>query len=146
MWPAVDRCATDVKHKEGGQQAHDEQLQQRSGRREGRTQHDRAHERPHRQPPRAARASTTAALPARANIFISYLLYLSIPKTCGAFLEGGIRSAAPSAMLWFVLAASLGAPAEQLMPQGDGANAADVAAASGVAAGVDAAHPSGVGN
>jgi hypothetical protein len=44
MWPAVARCATDVKHKEGGQQAHDEQLQQRSGRREGRTQHDRAHE------------------------------------------------------------------------------------------------------
>ena len=74
------------------------------------------------------------------------VLYLSIPKTCGAFLEGGIHSAAPSAMLWFVLAASLGAPAEQLMPQGDGANAADVAAASGVAAGVDAAHPSGVGN
>jgi hypothetical protein len=33
MWPAVARCATDVKHKEGGQQAHDEQLQQRSGRR-----------------------------------------------------------------------------------------------------------------
>jgi hypothetical protein len=44
MWPAVARCATDVKHKEGGQQAHNEQLQQRSGRREGRTQHDRAHE------------------------------------------------------------------------------------------------------
>jgi hypothetical protein len=44
MWPAVARCATDVKHTEGGQQAHDEQLQLRSGRREGRTQHDRAHE------------------------------------------------------------------------------------------------------
>ena len=37
-------CATVVEHKEGGQQAHDEQLQQRSGRREGRTPQDRAHE------------------------------------------------------------------------------------------------------
>ena len=46
----------------------------------------------------------------------------------------------------FVLAASVGAPAEQLLPRADGTKAAAIAAASGVAAGVDAAHPSGVGN
>ena len=51
-------------------------------------------------------------------------------------------------------AVALGLPAEQLMPRADGANAAVIAAASGqdtsvtagVATGVDAAHPSGVGN
>ena len=49
-------CATVVEHKEGGQQAHDEQLQPRSGRREGRMPQDRAHE--PASSTRAARAST----------------------------------------------------------------------------------------
>ena len=38
------RSATAVQHKADGQQARDEQQQQRSGRREGRMQHDGAHE------------------------------------------------------------------------------------------------------
>ena len=57
------------------------------------------------------------------------------------------RKGAMVAAWSFVLAASVGAPAEQLLPRADGTKAAAIAAASGaVAAGVDAAHPSGVGN
>jgi hypothetical protein len=60
-------------HKADGQQARDEQQQQRSGRPEGRTQHGRANE-PAPPPPRPARASTTAAHCQRANsTHLSYL-------------------------------------------------------------------------
>ena len=73
MWPAVTRYATDVKHKEGGQQAHDEQLQLRSGRREGRTQHDRAHE----PAPTAATGGASGIASARI-LSIDQSIYLSI--------------------------------------------------------------------
>ena len=76
MWPAVARCATDVKHKEGGQQAHDEQLQQRSGRREGRTQHDRAHE------PAPTAATGGGIASARRNYYLSFGLYLVYDSVC----------------------------------------------------------------
>ena len=60
------RSATAVQHKADGQQARDEQQQQRSGRREGRMQHDGAHE-------PASIAATSGASDATAAAFRVYL-------------------------------------------------------------------------
>ena len=69
-WAAC--CARFAAHKAGGRQAHDEQLQQRSGRREGRVQHVRAHELA--QSLRAPRAGTTTDIAIARNVrFYSHL-------------------------------------------------------------------------
>ena len=60
---SISCCATFVEHKEGVQQARDEQQQQRSGQRDGRTPRDGAQEPAH--PSRRARA--TRSLPAASH-------------------------------------------------------------------------------
>jgi len=61
------RSATAVQHKADGQQARDEQQQQRSGRREGRMQHDGAHEPACIAATSGASDATAAAFRHRAN-------------------------------------------------------------------------------
>jgi hypothetical protein len=83
-WPSgacatQPRSATAVQHKADGQQARDEQQQQRSGRPEGRAQHGRASE------PAPTAAATggasehdSGALPARESMYLSLSYLLSI--------------------------------------------------------------------
>jgi len=70
--------ATAVQHKADGQQARDEQQQQRSGRREGRMQHECTMEpmSPHASPPRAARAIDRSGISPSREIY-----YLSINRS-----------------------------------------------------------------
>ena len=68
------RSATAVQHKADGQQARDEQQQQRSGRREGRMQHDGAHEPACIAATSGASDAIAAAFRHRANIYLSVCL------------------------------------------------------------------------